>query len=163
MNPSSNWWTPSCTKTPAAGLDCLHKALDRGSDARQYARQVVDYLRDLLLIKLKNQKQIDATADMLARMQQHAGAFSHGALNRDHQCIQPGSKRSAVRVAAPACPWNWLWQAQSTFQMPPPRRHQHQLRRQCKDPLLLSRWTTNGTRLRTGSKNRSGSSAGSPR
>ena len=67
-------------KDPASGLDCLHKALDRGSDARQYARQVVDYLRDLLLIKLNNQKQIDATADMLARMKQHAAAFTHSAL-----------------------------------------------------------------------------------
>ncbi len=67
-------------KDPAAGLDCLHKALDRGSDARQYARQVVDYLRDLLLIKLNNAKQIDATADMLARMKQHASAFNHSDL-----------------------------------------------------------------------------------
>jgi DNA polymerase III subunit gamma/tau len=67
-------------KDPAAGLDCLHKALDRGSDARQYARQVVDYLRDLLLIKLNNQKQIDATADMLSRMKHHANAFTHSAL-----------------------------------------------------------------------------------
>ena len=67
-------------KDPAAGLGCLHKALDRGSDARQYARQVVDYLRDLLLIKLNNAKQIDATADMLTRMKQHAGAFPHSVL-----------------------------------------------------------------------------------
>ena len=67
-------------KDPAAGLECLHTALDRGSDARQYARQVVDYLRDLLLIKLNNAKQIDATADMLTRMKQHAGAFPHSAL-----------------------------------------------------------------------------------
>ena len=67
-------------KDPAAGLDCLHKALDRGSDARQYARQVVDYLRNLLLIKLNNPRQIDATADMLTRMKQHASAFTHSAL-----------------------------------------------------------------------------------
>jgi len=67
-------------KNPAAALDVLHKSLDRGSDARQYARQVVDYLRNLLLIKLNNQNQIDATADMLARMQQHAGSFAPSAL-----------------------------------------------------------------------------------
>ena len=67
-------------KDPAAGLDCLHKALDRGSDARQYARQVVDYLRNLLLIKLNNTIQIDATADMLTRMKQHASAFTHSTL-----------------------------------------------------------------------------------
>ncbi len=31
-----------------AGLENIHRALDAGSDPRQYARQVVDYLRDLL-------------------------------------------------------------------------------------------------------------------
>ncbi|MCD4672703.1 MAG: DNA polymerase III subunit gamma/tau, partial [Anaerolineaceae bacterium] len=67
-------------QNPRTGLDCLHRALDRGSDARQFARQAVDYLRDLLLIKLNNHDQIDATADMLTRMKQHASAFSHTAL-----------------------------------------------------------------------------------
>ena len=67
-------------KDPQAGLTCLHQALDRGSDARQFARQMVDYLRQLLLIQMGNREEIDATADMLARMSDHAGAFSRSML-----------------------------------------------------------------------------------
>jgi DNA polymerase-3 subunit gamma/tau len=67
-------------KNAQDGLACLHRALDGGSDARQFARQTVDYLRELLLIKLNNHDQIDATADMLAQMKRHANAFSGAAL-----------------------------------------------------------------------------------
>jgi DNA polymerase III subunit gamma/tau len=63
-------------RNPAAGLDLLHGALDSGSDPRQFARQVVDYLRDLLLIKMGNADQIDTTAEIRARMARHAQAFS---------------------------------------------------------------------------------------
>jgi DNA polymerase-3 subunit gamma/tau len=58
----------------AAGLDCLHSALDSGSDPRQYARQVVDYLRNLLLIRMSDGS-VDATTEMRAQMERHAGQF----------------------------------------------------------------------------------------
>lgn len=61
---------------PAQGLDQIHDALDRGSDPRQFARQVVDYLRGLLLISMGNPDQIDVTADIRARMEQHAQRFN---------------------------------------------------------------------------------------
>ena len=67
-------------KDSQAGLTCLHRALDSGSDARQFARQMVDYLRQLLLIQMDNQDEIDATADMLTRMSGHARAFSNSSL-----------------------------------------------------------------------------------
>ncbi len=59
-------------KDTKSGLDCLHGALDAGSDPRQFARQIVDYLRGLLLIKMGNASQIDVTNEMRAQMAQHA-------------------------------------------------------------------------------------------
>jgi DNA polymerase-3 subunit gamma/tau len=59
-----------------AGLDTIHAALDGGSDPRQFARQVVDYLRDLLLIRMGNAGQLDATAEIRSQMARHAQAFS---------------------------------------------------------------------------------------
>jgi DNA polymerase III subunit gamma/tau len=57
------------TKT---GLDRLHSALDAGSDPRQFARQIVDYLRNLLLIRMGSADQVDATSEMRAQMAQQA-------------------------------------------------------------------------------------------
>jgi len=60
---------------PASGLDHLHTALDSGSDPRQFARQVVDYLRSLLLVRMGSADQVDATAELRAQMAQHAQQF----------------------------------------------------------------------------------------
>jgi DNA polymerase-3 subunit gamma/tau len=67
---------------PAAGLECIHRTLDAGSDARQFARQIVDYLRGLLLVRMGNADQIDATSDLRAQMAQHAQAFENHELLR---------------------------------------------------------------------------------
>ncbi len=56
----------------ASGLKLIQAALDGGTDARQFARQVVDYLRGLLLVRLGNADQVDATPEMRARMVEHA-------------------------------------------------------------------------------------------
>ena len=56
----------------AAGLGLIHSALDAGSDPRQFARQVVDYLRDLLLIQMGNTDQVEAVAEVRAQMEKHA-------------------------------------------------------------------------------------------
>ena len=62
-------------KEPARGLDEIHRALDGGADARALARQVVEYLRGLLLIQLGNGDQVEATADARAQMMNHARAL----------------------------------------------------------------------------------------
>ena len=54
------------------GLEVIHRALDGGSDPRQYARQVVEYLRNLLLIRMGNEKQVDATKDGKELMRKHS-------------------------------------------------------------------------------------------
>lgn len=58
------------------GLDTIHYALDNGSDARQFARQIVDYLRDVLLVQMGCASQVDATTEVRSKMAQHAQALS---------------------------------------------------------------------------------------
>lgn len=64
------------THDPANGLEVIHRTLDSGSDPRQFARQLVEYLRSLMLIRTGNADQIDATAEIRARMAGHAQAMS---------------------------------------------------------------------------------------
>ena len=61
---------------PATGLEQIHRALDSGSDPRQFTRQIVDYLRDLLLVRANNADQIDTTSEIRAHMARHAQAFT---------------------------------------------------------------------------------------
>jgi DNA polymerase III subunit gamma/tau len=63
-------------RTPAAGMDAIHTALDSGTDPRLLARQVVDYLRALLLIQMGNAAQVDLSADTRTQADRHAMAFS---------------------------------------------------------------------------------------
>jgi DNA polymerase-3 subunit gamma/tau len=59
----------------ARGLNHIHNTLDAGSDPRQFGRQIVDYLRALLLVRMGNANQVDATSEVRAQMAQHAQAF----------------------------------------------------------------------------------------
>jgi DNA polymerase III subunit gamma/tau len=59
-------------REPAKGLDHIHDALDGGSDPRQFARQIVDYLRNLLLIQYNKASQLDVSQEMRASMSEHA-------------------------------------------------------------------------------------------
>jgi DNA polymerase-3 subunit gamma/tau len=61
---------------PAHGLENIHKALDAGADPRSLARQIVEYLRGLMLIQMGNAGQVEATADVRKQMQSHARSFS---------------------------------------------------------------------------------------
>lgn len=63
-------------RNTAAGLVEIHRSLDAGSDPRQFARQVVEYLRGLMLIKMGNTEQVDATQDIKKSMTLHAQGFS---------------------------------------------------------------------------------------
>ncbi len=61
-------------KESSAGLAVIHRALDAGSDPRQYARQVVEYLRGLMLIRMGNEQQVEATKEGKQLMKQHSQA-----------------------------------------------------------------------------------------
>jgi DNA polymerase III subunit gamma/tau len=55
-----------------AGLETIHRALDGGSDPRQYARQVVEYLRSLLMVRMGNEKQVEASKESKQTMRKHS-------------------------------------------------------------------------------------------
>jgi DNA polymerase-3 subunit gamma/tau len=50
------------------GLSLINETLDGGADPRQLARQVVEYLRGLLLIKMGNEKLVEATSEIRSEM-----------------------------------------------------------------------------------------------
>ena len=59
-----------------AGLETIHRALDGGADPRALARQVVDYLRGLMLMQMGNESQVETTKDIKKKMADHASAFT---------------------------------------------------------------------------------------
>ena len=59
-------------KNTVNGLTALHAALDGGTDPRQFARQLVDHFRGMLLILLGNSDQVDASPDQKQVMQSHS-------------------------------------------------------------------------------------------
>ena len=63
-------------ESPATGLETIHRALDAGADPRSLARQIVEYLRGLMLIQLGNGEQVETTKDVKERMTAHAKSFS---------------------------------------------------------------------------------------
>jgi DNA polymerase-3 subunit gamma/tau len=63
-------------RKPSDGMQAIHTALDAGTDPRLLARQVVDYLRALLLIQMGNLSQVDLAADIRKQAEKHAKAFT---------------------------------------------------------------------------------------
>jgi DNA polymerase-3 subunit gamma/tau len=90
-------------RNAADGFDRLHAALDGGSDPRQFARQMVDYLRDLLMQKTGNSAMIDATPETKAVIARQAQAFSQPELLRVIRLFNTaaGEGRSAWQPALP--------------------------------------------------------------
>ena len=60
---------------PGSGLDEIHRALDGGADARALARQIVEYLRNIMLIQMGNGEQVEVPNDVRAQMMKHATAL----------------------------------------------------------------------------------------
>lgn len=60
----------------AAGLDSIHRALDGGSDPRQLARQMVAYLRAVLLQRMGAQQDAQISAEEGEQLARHAEAFA---------------------------------------------------------------------------------------
>ena len=63
-------------REPARGLETIHRALDSGADPRSLARQIVEYLRGLMLIQMGNMDQVEATREVRQQMDLHAKSFS---------------------------------------------------------------------------------------
>ncbi len=56
----------------ASGLQVINAAIDGGADPRQLARQVVDYLRNLMLVRMGNAALVEAGAEARASMARQA-------------------------------------------------------------------------------------------
>lgn len=63
-------------KNVAHGLSIIANAIDGGADPRQLAREIVDYLRGLLLIKAGSGESLTLTIEAQMEMSERAGQFS---------------------------------------------------------------------------------------
>ena len=63
-------------KDTAQGLGEINLALDSGTDPRQLARQIVTYLRNVLLYKMGNDKQVEISDEVKPRVFAHANLVS---------------------------------------------------------------------------------------
>ena len=62
------------------GLAIINHALDNGSDPRQFGRQVVDYLRAVLMVKMGNMNQLEAALEDRDRLEVFAKSFGMSTL-----------------------------------------------------------------------------------
>ena len=87
----------------AQGLETIHRSLDSGSDPRQFARQIVDYLRNLLLVAMGNAAQVEATPELRNQMARHAQALTVTELLRIIQAFNQAATetRSSWQPALP--------------------------------------------------------------
>jgi DNA polymerase-3 subunit gamma/tau len=59
-----------------ACIAIINRALDSGSDPRQYGRQVVDSLRAVLMVKMGNTEQVEATVEEMDKLKEFSKRFS---------------------------------------------------------------------------------------
>ena len=63
-------------RNTAEGLSQINKSLDSGTDPRQLARQLVTYLRNVLLFKMNNDDQVEVADNVKEKIFEHANKFS---------------------------------------------------------------------------------------
>jgi DNA polymerase-3 subunit gamma/tau len=66
----------------ATGLDTLSQAVDEGADPAQFGRQIVEYLRNLMLVQTGGPSLVDVSTEARETLQQQAERISRGALLR---------------------------------------------------------------------------------
>lgn len=64
----------------ARGLEIIQTAQDAGSDTRQFARQLVDYLRALMLAKAEGVERTDVPPEIKAKVKEQADQLDNGRL-----------------------------------------------------------------------------------
>jgi hypothetical protein len=108
----------------ARGLGAINAAVDEGADPRQFARQMVEHLRALLMLRLDSGTVLlHVSEDMRPRLAEQAAAFSPRALAGQCACStrrrpRPGGDGSL------SCRWRW-----------PSSRLRYRLNRQALPPL----------------------------
>ncbi len=91
-------------KDAAAGLDLIHKTLDAGSDPRQFARQIVDALRGLLLLRMGAPLGPEHAGEESQRMVKQAKAFSVPELLRVIRLFHETTTNEAKTAWLPSLP-----------------------------------------------------------
>ena len=71
-----------CDANAAAGLDAINQAMDGGADARQFARQIVEHLRAVMLIKLGDPALVDFPVEQRATFNSQAERLELDRLTR---------------------------------------------------------------------------------
>ena len=71
-----------CEAGAASGLDAINQAMDSGADARQFARQIVEHLRAVMLIKLGDPALVDLPAEQRATFNSQAERLELDRLTR---------------------------------------------------------------------------------
>lgn len=71
-----------CDGNAAIGLDAINRAIDSGADARQFARQIVEQLRSLMLIKLGDASLVDLPGEQRATFDSQAARLELDRLTR---------------------------------------------------------------------------------
>lgn len=69
------------------GLTAINQAIDAGADPRQLSRQLVDYLRGLLLVRMGTARLVETTAETRSEMEAQAARVEVGALLAAIRCF----------------------------------------------------------------------------
>ena len=83
-------------KQTGQGIQAIQMALDSGTDPRQFARQVVETLRSLMLIKLGNIDQVEATPDLKKHLQAQAEEFDLAGLLKSLNLFNRAAHNSQI-------------------------------------------------------------------
>jgi DNA polymerase III subunit gamma/tau len=85
------------------GLQIIHRATDSGVDARQFARQMVDYLRGVMMAASGNTDLVEAASETRARMKELTGKMDPAVLYRAIRAFShaAGDLRSGWRPQLP--------------------------------------------------------------
>jgi DNA polymerase-3 subunit gamma/tau len=91
------------SRDTARGLQLSHRATDSGADARQLARQMVDYLRGMMMAATGNADLVEAAPDTRARMKELAARMNPAGLIRAIRAFSyaAGDLRSGWRPQLP--------------------------------------------------------------
>jgi DNA polymerase-3 subunit gamma/tau len=72
--------TAIIAKDTAKGVSIAHEVLNRGASAQSFSRQVVEYLRSLLLVQTNNEDLLDVTPNVKENIKTHAAQINTGSL-----------------------------------------------------------------------------------
>ncbi|MBM3137907.1 MAG: DNA polymerase III subunit gamma/tau [Chloroflexi bacterium] len=79
-----------------AGMAVINKALDGGSDPRQLGRQMVDTLRAVLMVKMGNADQVEATTEEAQKLKEFSSWFDLQRLLTAIRCFDQAAQHTNV-------------------------------------------------------------------